>query len=59
MPETDTYADALEQGYLGTVASEPPDEAYTVSGQGPETVEAERQALRERRNSDRDASRED
>lgn len=59
MPESSertSLEQAQEQGYVGSVADDPPNDAYTVSGQGEETVDAERQALRARRDAREDES---
>jgi hypothetical protein len=47
---------AQEQGYIGSVAADPPNESYTVAGQGDATVKAEREALRKQRTEQQDAS---
>jgi hypothetical protein len=52
-------AEAQEKGYIGGVAPEPPDEAYRVDADHQATAEAERQALRSQRDTQRDASRGD
>lgn len=41
----DAGAQALEQGYLGTVPDAIENEAYTVEGQGPETAQREREQI--------------
>jgi hypothetical protein len=51
--------EAHEQGYIGEVAENPPNEAYTVQGQGADTAEAEREAIRDRRREREDATREE
>lgn len=56
MAETDPGAQALEQGYLGEVPDQIENEAYTVTGQGPETAKREREQLHELRAAQVDAS---
>lgn len=53
------YEEAVEQGYAGTVAEDPPNEAYAVDADHAATAEAERLALRAQRDAALDASRED
>lgn len=51
---------AQEQGYIGQVAEDPPNEVYTVKGQASgDQAEQERDAIRERRHQREDAIRED
>jgi hypothetical protein len=52
------YDQALEQGYVGQVAEDPPNEAYQVTADHEATAEAQRKALRERRSDEADRSRE-
>lgn len=49
---------AQEQGYIGETPDDLPDEAYTVTGQGPETAEHERTAGLKLRDQQRQASQE-
>jgi hypothetical protein len=59
MPEND-HETAQEQGYIGQVAEEPPNEVYTVKGQASgDQAERERDAIRERRHQREDAIREE
>jgi hypothetical protein len=57
MSETDAWADAQEQGYVGQVAADPPNEAYTVDADHAATAKAEREALVGQRQEWSDASR--
>lgn len=52
------YEQATEQGYIGTVASEPPNEAYQVDADHAATARAEREARRDQRDEREAASRE-
>lgn len=52
------YEQAAEQGYIGAVAEDPPNEAYQVDADHAGTAQAERKALRERRQQEADDSRE-
>lgn len=58
MPKTKSD-DPHEQGYIGAVAEQPPNEAYSVSADHEDTAERERDALRERRHQREDAVREE
>lgn len=59
MPEND-HETAQEQGYIGQVAEDPPNEVYTVKGQASgDQAEREREAIRERRHQREDAIREE
>jgi hypothetical protein len=60
MPKTITDpAEALEAGYFGTTHDPIPNDAYTVSGQGPETAAREREVVEQLRSERRAASRDE
>jgi hypothetical protein len=63
MPENEQQSDletAQEQGYIGQVAENPPNEVYTVKGQASgDQAEQEREAIRERRHQREDAIRDE
>jgi hypothetical protein len=54
--EPKTGEDALEAGYFGQVHDPLPNDAYTVTGQGEDTAQAERDAREQLRQKAREAS---
>jgi hypothetical protein len=52
------YEQAMQQGYIGSVASEPPNEAYQVDADHAATARAEYEARKAQRDEHEAASRE-
>jgi hypothetical protein len=56
MPRNISVDDALDEGVYGTLHDTIENDAYTVSGQGPETAKREREQLHELRHGQRVSS---